>query len=175
MHDNGPGVGRVDGLDLLEEFQHADGREGHPEVWPAGEVELGDQAGGSGTIAALLWSKRFTITKVGATRRAARVRISLRSRRSGDFFAASHEWSLWGTRFRSLEASPSLRSEGVNVKSVCGAAPRQRRWEHLGTFPPSDADATKPTWQSEEDESQASKKKKKKSSAASYQRSPEDG
>lgn len=57
MHNNGPGVGRVDGLDLLEEFQHADGREGHPEVWPAGEVELGDQAGGSGTIAALLWSR----------------------------------------------------------------------------------------------------------------------
>lgn len=54
VDNNGPSVGWVHSLDLLEEFQHADGGERHPEVWPAGEVELGDQAGGSGTIAALL-------------------------------------------------------------------------------------------------------------------------
>lgn len=54
MNNNGSSIGWIDSLDLLEEFQHADGREWHPEVWPAGEVELGDQAGSSGTIAALL-------------------------------------------------------------------------------------------------------------------------
>lgn len=57
VHNNWPSVRRVDSLDLLEEFQHSDGWERHPEIWPAGEVELGDQAGGSGTIAALLWSR----------------------------------------------------------------------------------------------------------------------
>lgn len=57
MNNNRPSVGRVDSLDLLEEFQHADGGERHPEVWPASEVELGDQAGGSGTVAAMLRSK----------------------------------------------------------------------------------------------------------------------
>lgn len=56
VHNNGPGVGRIDSLDLLEEFQHADGRERHPEVWPAGKVELCDQAWRSGAIAALLGS-----------------------------------------------------------------------------------------------------------------------
>ena len=54
VHNSGSSIGWVDSLDLLEEFQHADGREWHPKVWPAGEVELGDQPGSSGTIAALL-------------------------------------------------------------------------------------------------------------------------
>jgi len=41
-HD-GPGVLGVVVLDLLEELEHADGRERHAEVRPAGEVELGDE------------------------------------------------------------------------------------------------------------------------------------
>lgn len=54
VHNNRASIGWIDSLDLLEEFQHADGREWHPEVWPAGEVKLGDQAGSSETIVALL-------------------------------------------------------------------------------------------------------------------------
>lgn len=54
VHHNGSGVGRVDSLDLLEEFQHAYGRERHPEVWPAGKMELRDQARGPGSITVLL-------------------------------------------------------------------------------------------------------------------------
>lgn len=54
VHNNGSSVGWIDSFDLLEEFQHADGREWHPEVWPAGKVELSDQAWSSGAIAALL-------------------------------------------------------------------------------------------------------------------------
>jgi len=56
VHNNGSRIGWIDSLDLLEEFQHADGWERHPEIWPASEVELGDQPRSSGTIAALLWS-----------------------------------------------------------------------------------------------------------------------
>lgn len=54
MDHDGPGILRVAILDFLEELQHANRGEGHPEVWPAGEVELGDQPGSSGTVAALL-------------------------------------------------------------------------------------------------------------------------
>ena len=43
MDHDGPGILRVAILDLLEELQHANRGEGHPEVWPAGEVELGDE------------------------------------------------------------------------------------------------------------------------------------
>lgn len=57
MHNNWSSIGWIDSLDLLEEFQHTDGCEWHPKVWPAGEVKLGDQPGSSGTIAALLRSK----------------------------------------------------------------------------------------------------------------------
>ena len=56
VHNNGSSVGRIDSLDLLEEFQHAYGRERHPEVWPAGEVELSDQPRSPGTVGALLCS-----------------------------------------------------------------------------------------------------------------------
>lgn len=56
VHNNWSSIGWIDSLDLLEEFQHADRWKWHPEVWPAGEVELGDQPGSSGTITALLWS-----------------------------------------------------------------------------------------------------------------------
>lgn len=43
MDHDGPGILRVAILDFLEELQHANRGEGHPEVWPAGEVELGDK------------------------------------------------------------------------------------------------------------------------------------
>lgn len=164
MHNNGPSVGRVDSLDLLEEFQHADGREGHPEVWPAGEVELGDQAGGSGTIAALLWSTdleslpvhgRFLATNVKANEWfdptcSSRQNLIKSAFLSGFYcisWAASLEDMMWFSWSFGVSA---LR--GVNVKSVCSAAPQQWPWEHVATFLPSDADATKWTWQSEEDE-----------------------
>lgn len=52
-HDR-PRESGVDGLDLFEELQHADGREGDSKVRPAGEVELGDGSGGLGSIAGLL-------------------------------------------------------------------------------------------------------------------------
>lgn len=45
VHQDGPGEGRVDRLHLLQELEHSDGREGNPEVGPAGEVELRDQSG----------------------------------------------------------------------------------------------------------------------------------
>lgn len=57
MDHDGPGEGGVDGLDLFEELQHADGRERHSKVRPAGEVELGDRSGGLGGIAGLLETK----------------------------------------------------------------------------------------------------------------------
>lgn len=44
MHHYGSCILGIAGLDLLQEFQHPDGGEGHPEVGPAGEVELGHQA-----------------------------------------------------------------------------------------------------------------------------------
>lgn len=43
MDHNGPGVLGVIILDFLEELEHANRGERHPEVWPAGEVELGDE------------------------------------------------------------------------------------------------------------------------------------
>ena len=54
VHHHGPRVGGVHRLHLLQELQHADGGERHPEVWPAGEVELGDQPRSSGALARLL-------------------------------------------------------------------------------------------------------------------------
>lgn len=44
MHHYSSCILGIAGLHLLEEFQHPDGGEGHPEVGPAGEVELGHQA-----------------------------------------------------------------------------------------------------------------------------------
>lgn len=43
MDHNGPGILGVAILDFLEKLEHANGGEGHPEVRPAGEVELGDE------------------------------------------------------------------------------------------------------------------------------------
>lgn len=43
MDHNGPGILGVTILDFLEELEHANWGEGHPEVWPASEVELGDE------------------------------------------------------------------------------------------------------------------------------------
>ena len=43
VHHDGPGVLGVAVLHLLQELEHADGGEGHAEVGPAGEVELGDE------------------------------------------------------------------------------------------------------------------------------------
>lgn len=44
MDHDGPCILRVTGLHLLEELQHADRGERHPKVWPAGKVELSDEA-----------------------------------------------------------------------------------------------------------------------------------
>lgn len=52
-HD-GPGEGGIHRLDLFEELEHADGREGNSEVRPAGEVELSDQTWGLRGVAGLL-------------------------------------------------------------------------------------------------------------------------
>lgn len=43
MDHNGPSVLGVAVLHFFEELEHADRSEGHSEVWPAGEVELGDE------------------------------------------------------------------------------------------------------------------------------------
>lgn len=40
---NGPGILGVAILHFFEELEHADGGERHPEIWPAGEMELGDE------------------------------------------------------------------------------------------------------------------------------------
>ena len=55
---NGPGVGWVDLLDLLQELEHANGGEGHSEVRPAGEVHLGHQPGSLRPITSLLQETR---------------------------------------------------------------------------------------------------------------------
>lgn len=44
VHHYGSCVLGVTGLHLLQELQHPDGSEGHPEIGPAGEVELRDEA-----------------------------------------------------------------------------------------------------------------------------------
>lgn len=44
VHHYGSCVLGVTGLHLLQELQHPDGSEGHPEIRPAGEVELRDEA-----------------------------------------------------------------------------------------------------------------------------------
>lgn len=59
MDHNGPSEGRIDSLDLFEELEHADGREGNAEVGPAGEVELGDRSGSLGSITGLLNTKKI--------------------------------------------------------------------------------------------------------------------
>lgn len=56
MHHDGPGVRGVNLLHLLQELEHADGREGNAEVRPAGEVKLRDQTRSFGAVAGLLWS-----------------------------------------------------------------------------------------------------------------------
>lgn len=52
-HD-GPGVHGVERLHLLQELEHPDGGEGHSEVGPAGEVQLGHQPRGFAAIRELL-------------------------------------------------------------------------------------------------------------------------
>lgn len=52
-HD-GPGVHGVERLHLLQELEHPDGREGHPEVGPAGEVQLGHEPRGFAAVRELL-------------------------------------------------------------------------------------------------------------------------
>lgn len=44
MDHDGPCILRVTGLHLLEELEHADRGERHAKVWPAGKVELSDEA-----------------------------------------------------------------------------------------------------------------------------------
>lgn len=60
---NGPRMRGVEGLHLLEEFEHPDGGEGHPEVRPAGEVQLRDQSWGSAAIGQLLRGHRDAACK----------------------------------------------------------------------------------------------------------------
>lgn len=43
MDHNGPGILGVAILHFFEELEHANRGEGHPKIWPAGEVELGDE------------------------------------------------------------------------------------------------------------------------------------
>lgn len=43
MDHNGPGKLGVAILHFFEELEHANRGEGHPKIWPAGEVELGDE------------------------------------------------------------------------------------------------------------------------------------
>lgn len=52
-HD-GPGVHGVERLHLLQELEHPDGGEGHPEVGPAGEVQLGHEPRGFAAVRELL-------------------------------------------------------------------------------------------------------------------------
>lgn len=54
MDDYGSGVRWVHGLDLLEELEHPDRGERHPEIGPAGEVELGDRPLGSAAVRRVL-------------------------------------------------------------------------------------------------------------------------
>ena len=43
MNHDGPGMRGVERPHFLQELEHADGGERHPEVGPAGEVQLADQ------------------------------------------------------------------------------------------------------------------------------------
>lgn len=43
MDHNGPSILGVAGLDFLKELEHANRGEGHPKVWPAGKMKLGDK------------------------------------------------------------------------------------------------------------------------------------
>lgn len=43
MHHDGSGVLGVAILHLFQELEHANRGERHPEIWPAGKVELGDK------------------------------------------------------------------------------------------------------------------------------------
>lgn len=43
MDHDGPGTKGVVILHFFEELEHANRGEGHPEIWPAGEVELGHE------------------------------------------------------------------------------------------------------------------------------------
>lgn len=54
VHHDGPGVRGVHLLHLLQELEHADGREGNAKVRPAGEVKLRDQTRRFGAVAGLL-------------------------------------------------------------------------------------------------------------------------
>lgn len=52
-HD-GPGVHRVERFHLLQELEHPNGGEGHPEVGPAGEVQLRHKPWGFAAVRELL-------------------------------------------------------------------------------------------------------------------------
>lgn len=43
MNHNWSSVGRIQGFDFFQEFQHANRCERHPKIRPAGEVELCDE------------------------------------------------------------------------------------------------------------------------------------
>lgn len=43
MHHDGSGVLGVAILHFFQELEHANRGERHPEIWPAGKVELGDK------------------------------------------------------------------------------------------------------------------------------------
>lgn len=63
----GPSERWIDGLDLFEELQHADGRERNSKVRPAGEMELGDRSGGLGCLAGLLETETQRLQMEGET------------------------------------------------------------------------------------------------------------
>lgn len=44
MDHDGPCILRVTGFHLLEKLEHSNRGERHPKVWPAGKVELSDEA-----------------------------------------------------------------------------------------------------------------------------------
>lgn len=66
-HD-GPGVRGVEGPHFLQELEHPDGGERHPEVGPAGEVQLAHEPRGFAAVGQLLWggTRRCTGTGVPA-------------------------------------------------------------------------------------------------------------
>lgn len=44
MHHDGAGILGVAVLHFFQELEHANRGERHPEIWPAGKVELGDKS-----------------------------------------------------------------------------------------------------------------------------------
>lgn len=81
---NGPSVLGVAILHFFEELEHANRSEGHSEVWPAGEMELGDEP---------LWFLPRHVSHLRGS--STRFRVSHRADdRAFILLAASCNWSL---------------------------------------------------------------------------------